>query len=175
MSLNRLVSNQWFSRIVLAVWVTSAVLAMFLLTRIDLIVNGQLYSYNLQFAPAWADPYWNYTHLIYVGLGIPMTLSFTRKIDQTPLNVTKEPKSVQQVVRQERKAKVKKNTGVNLGSCPSCQKVFSKPIVMLNFDRGKTKLVNICPYCNQVLDGVQNEKSPENEVQIAELDKKLTH
>jgi len=33
-------------------------------------------------------------------------------------------------------------------SCPTCNKVFNRPLVMLDFSGGKTRLVNICPYCN---------------------------
>jgi uncharacterized Zn-finger protein len=36
-------------------------------------------------------------------------------------------------------------------SCPNCQKTFTRPLVMLNFEGGKSKLVNVCPYCNEVL------------------------
>ncbi len=36
-------------------------------------------------------------------------------------------------------------------SCPSCTKVFNRPLVMLDFSGGKTRLVNICPYCNHNL------------------------
>ncbi len=36
-------------------------------------------------------------------------------------------------------------------ACPSCKKTFSQPLVMLDFEGGKSKLVNVCPYCNQVL------------------------
>lgn len=35
--------------------------------------------------------------------------------------------------------------------CPNCGKVFSKPMVMLDFVGGKTRLVNVCPYCSHVL------------------------
>ena len=38
-----------------------------------------------------------------------------------------------------------------LVSCPGCKKVFSKPLVMLDFSSGKTRLVNVCPHCNRVL------------------------
>lgn len=36
-------------------------------------------------------------------------------------------------------------------TCPSCKKGFTQPLVMLDFEGGKSKLVNVCPYCNQVL------------------------
>lgn len=36
-------------------------------------------------------------------------------------------------------------------SCPKCNKIFSKPLIMLDFGGGKTILVNHCPYCSYVL------------------------
>jgi len=44
----------------------------------------------------------------------------------------------------------KENNGL-LISCPHCKKVFNRPLVMLDFSSGKTRLVNICPYCNHTL------------------------
>jgi uncharacterized Zn-finger protein len=180
MNVDRLVNNQWFNRIVLAIWVISAVCVMFLLTRIDLIVHGQLYNFGLQFDPAWADPYWSYTRLIYVGLGLPMTLSvffialgFASKIDKAPERATKQEPKPQPVVCEKRKAKEKNNSMVI--SCPSCKKVFGRPLVMLNFEGGKTRLVNVCPYCNHVLGSADDGKSSESDAQIADMDEKLTH
>ncbi len=46
---------------------------------------------------------------------------------------------------------------------------------MLNFESGKNKLVNVCPYCNHVLGNAENEKSSKNDFQITDSDKKLTH
>ena len=76
---------------VLAIWIASATFGIYLLTRFDMLVHGQLYNFGLQFDHAWADPYYFYTQLIYVGLGLPMTLSvffialsFTRKINKAP-------------------------------------------------------------------------------------------
>jgi len=43
-------------------------------------------------------------------------------------------------------------------SCPKCKKVFSRPLVMLDFGGGKAKLVNVCPYCNQTLGTTDEEQ-----------------
>lgn len=151
---------------------------MFLLTRIDLIVHGQLYSYNLQFDHAWADPYWAYKTLIYISLGLPIALSafavalgFARKINKVPLSTAKQEPTPRSVISDEPKSKDNKW----IISCPSCKKVVSKPLVKLNFEGGKTRLVKVCPYCDYVLGSVEIGKSPENDVQIADVDKKLTH
>ena len=186
MSANRLMSSPWFNRIFLAIWVVSAVLVIFLLTRFDMLVHGQLYNFGLQFDHAWADPYYFYTQLIYVGLGVPMTLSvffialsFTRKSDKAPEPAPKQELKPQPqprpVVCEERKAKIKEANNSMVISCPSCKKVFSRPLVMLNFEGGKTRLVNVCPYCNHVLGNAENEQTPKSDFQIADEDKKLTH
>jgi uncharacterized Zn-finger protein len=55
---------------------------------------------------------------------------------------------------QEQKPKTSKQSKVNAkaaNTCPSCRKAFTQPLVMLDFEGGKSKLVNVCPYCNQVL------------------------
>jgi uncharacterized Zn-finger protein len=52
---------------------------------------------------------------------------------------------------QPKEAKAKSDLQASNGlliSCPSCTKVFNRPLVMLDFSGGKTQLVNLCPYCN---------------------------
>jgi len=48
------------------------------------------------------------------------------------------------------KSKLQTSSGL-LISCPSCSKIFNRPLVMLDFSGGKTRLMNICPYCNHNL------------------------
>ena len=41
---------------------------------------------------------------------------------------------------------------VNNGtSCPHCNKIFGRALVMLDFRGGKNRLVSVCPYCNHIL------------------------
>ena len=179
MSLRRLLENNWFMRVLLVLWIVSAVFVLFLFTRVDSIVHDQLYSFGLRFSDVWAAPYWGFARLIYVCLGVPMALSafvlalgFTRKIDDGRKG------NVKQEVKQEARPKPKPvNNGPQnmVVSCPSCRKVFSRPLVMLDFGSGKPKLVNVCPYCNRVLGTAENEKEAESETQIADADEKLTH
>ncbi len=65
------------------------------------------------------------------------------------------PQPVQPVEAvQEQKPKTSKQSKGNdkaANTCPSCKKAFTQPLVMLDFEGGKSKLVNVCPYCNQVL------------------------
>lgn len=58
-------------------------------------------------------------------------------------------------------------------SCPNCNKVFSKPLVMLDFSDKKTQLVNVCPYCNAVLGRAADQVDKDNvDVGVLNLDEK---
>jgi len=195
MNLNRIASNQWLNRIVLAAWAVSAILVMFLLTKIDTIINSQLYNFGLQYNKTWANPYHTYAQLAYIGLGVPIALSgialalnFRKRIETAPEIDVAPPTAAkpelkpqpQPAVCEERKPKEKENNGRENNnsmviSCPSCKKVFSRPLVMLNFEGGKTRLMNVCPYCNHVLGSAEDEKSQKQDFQVADPDKKLIH
>jgi uncharacterized Zn-finger protein len=192
MSSNRLFNSQKFNRlvmVVLAVWIASAAFGIYLLTRFDTLVHGELYNFGLEFDPAWASSYYSYMQLMCIALGVPIALSvfsiligFKRETGKAPEPGPKQelkPKLTQPqpqpVVCEERKAKITEANSSMVISCPSCKKVFSRPLVMLNFEGGKTKLVNVCPYCNNVLGSAENEQAPKSDFQIADEDKKLTH
>ncbi len=74
---------------------------------------------------------------------------------QTPTKPQPEPQPAPAVAAvQEQKPKAGKSPKENVkaaNNCPSCKKSFTQPLVMLDFEGGKSKLVNVCPYCNQVL------------------------
>lgn len=63
------------SCIVLTIWTVNGILIFFLLTRLDTIVNVQLYNYGLQFSNDWAEPYWSSSHLMMIFLALPIVLS----------------------------------------------------------------------------------------------------
>jgi uncharacterized Zn-finger protein len=167
---------------------------IFLLNNIDSIVHGDLYNYGLQMSTEWANPYWTYLRLNYVLLGVPIALSvFAIAIGAIGKNA-EVAKSVakpqlqrkpQQVVcqapqhgensRSSNDNAIPKEDGNMVISCPNCKKVFSRPLVMLNFESGKAKLVNVCPYCNHLLGSAENEETAKSDFQIADTDKKLTH
>jgi hypothetical protein len=197
----------WLGYIILGVWIINGVLVSFLLTRIDSIVNGQLYGYGLQFSREWAEPYWTSLNLIYVFMGVPIALSSivlalalrmrkqrlgylirrkTKpemevfvKVPETKVEgeaekeqamarqendfVTEEPRieqKQQEILPAEAAVEKHEPTTDNslVISCPSCGKVFSRPLIMLDFSGGKTRLVNICPFCNHVLGEAFDEK-----------------
>jgi hypothetical protein len=65
----------WLSYIVLAIWILSGAVVIFLLLRIDSIIHVQLYHFGLKFSADWAEPYWSDNHLILAFVGFPMVLS----------------------------------------------------------------------------------------------------
>jgi len=204
MGSHRLFNSHKFNRVVivaLLVWIASAAVSIYVLTRFDALVHGQLYEYGLRFDPAWADAYYSYSQLMYIALGVPIALSFVFILtgfktitEKTPAAPTLKPRLAQPqpkptpqlkpkltqpqpqpVVRQEPKAQVKENNNATGISCPSCKKVFGRPLVMLNFEKGKNRLVNVCPYCSYVLGNAENEQTANSDFQIADVDKKLAH
>jgi len=53
----------------------STVIIAYAITRLDQIVNGQLYSFGLQFSYEWASPYWTTLGTIQFSLGTTATLT----------------------------------------------------------------------------------------------------
>ena len=202
----------WLSYIVLGVWIVNAFLIVFLMTRVDSIVHGQLYAYGLQFSRNWADPYWASVNLIYVFMSVPTVLSTivlgivlvrNRKLNGkyiAKLKIRRQKVAVEEQKTKEEKATVaeevsgenapqepeepepqvepyepkmevineveaKENNGL-LISCPSCKKVFNRPLVMLDFSSGKTRLVNICPYCSHTLGEASDQKKDDENANV---------
>ena len=50
-------------------------LSVFFFTRLDNIVHGDLYRFGLQFSAEWAIPYWTYSRLILVFLGVAILMT----------------------------------------------------------------------------------------------------
>ena len=153
----------WFPRIVLLVWVVSSVLVMFSQKMIDAIVNGTLYQYKLQFSDNWAIPYWTYSRLLYATQFVcialtaaALTSGFLKK-DNNDKNVPKPEKKIDK----KAPARIESDGRSIVISCSSCKRVFSKPLVMLDFSNGKAKLVNVCPYCNTVVGKAEKQNNIE--------------
>jgi uncharacterized Zn-finger protein len=162
-------------RVVLVLWLVSSGFALFLLSRIDWIVHSQLYDYGLQFSLDWAVSYWAFVRLVYVCLAVPLVLSvvvlvfgFVNRGDGEKF----VPKSVETKPSGGRVQPLRENHMVI--SCPNCKRVFGKPLVMLDFSGGKTRLVNVCPYCNHVL-GDADEKESDSDVGVVDLNKRVVH
>jgi uncharacterized Zn-finger protein len=184
--LKRITSGNWFIRFVLISWILCGVFIYFLFKDMELIVHGQLYYYGLNFSPDWANPYRLYTWLIYLCLGLPMALSGIAlvssflKVDKVPKKINIVPQkasSPQGAVNVGSRREVpKRGEDSNNGeiSCPHCKKVFSKALVMLDFQHGKTQLVSVCPYCNYVLENTSLAKSANPDFHVGASNEKIT-
>lgn len=201
MDSKRFVITQWLSRILLIAIIIFSGLVMYAINEIDKIINGnlygQMYHYGLEFSLDWANPYWSFTKIVYIGLGATIIISIivlllgfikTKKPEtsfkqepqktQPPTLTQPQPQPVytqpkpkiqtpptpkaviqpqtktqpqpETVEEQKPKNTTKPNSAIP-NTCPSCKKTFGQPLVMLDFEGGKSKLVNVCPYCNQVL------------------------
>lgn len=195
-------------------WIVGGVVACFLLTRVDLIVHGTLYSYGLQFSYDWANPYWIYIRVVDALLIVSVSLSAfalaldvvrSRKLSAVSvaevsvkapevhvedLEAKEDAKlfteadevlkgRVEEMVKPGKmpveEPKAKDGNDMLTISCPGCKKVFSRPLVMLDFSGGLTKLVNVCPYCNHIFGGAEAEdqKSEDDDVQVSSMDEEM--
>jgi hypothetical protein len=153
-----LVRSSTFVKAAIILWLVSAGFIVFLLGQIDKIVHTVLYNYGLQFSEDWAIPYWGFLRSIYVFLAVPSLLSGALLV----LSIWNKSGSEGRPIKREEKPTSSKPQPVVenhlLATCPKCQKVFSKPLTMLDFSGGKTRLVNVCPYCNHILGSADEEK-----------------
>jgi hypothetical protein len=105
LALKNITRNFWLGAFTLFTSVACAAIGYFLLTRIDLIVHGELYYFGLVFSTEWADPYRTYMLLIYVCLVLPVVLSglslfFSYKAKET-LKELRSPSKIKKEVVQE--------------------------------------------------------------------------
>jgi uncharacterized Zn-finger protein len=151
----------WLVRIILFVWLVSSAFIAYFLRRVDWIVHTQLYSFGLKFSLDWAQNYWSFFSAIYVFLAVPVVLSaiylgldILSLVKSRKAHVEGKPAQAAKPVRAAEPVETTKPVETNhmLISCPHCKRVFSRPLVMLDFAGGKTRLVNVCPYCNHTLD-----------------------
>jgi hypothetical protein len=153
MDLRDAVSSSTLVKFALVLWFVSAAFIVFLLGQIDQIVHKQLYDYGLQFNLAWANPYWSAIRMTYIALAFPSAFAAGLLV----LNLVSARRNRLKVVTKEAAKSVASQVQPTLqqnnllASCPSCKKVFTKPLAMLDFSQGKTRLVNVCPYCNHIL------------------------
>ena len=169
--MNNVFDGSWFVKLALVMWLVSSVFVVFLLGQIDGIVHGRLYDFGLSFSYDWAVPYWTSLRLIYVCLAFPAFLTvgifvfgFWSYLRGGRVVVRRVEEGVaEQVKVSERVAR-----GSMLFVCSKCGKRFSRPILMLDFSGGKTRLVNVCPFCGAKLGENGDEVGREFEVRFGE-------
>ncbi len=169
--------NSLLLKLLLIMWMVSAILVMFLLGQIDSIVHGDLYGYGLEFSIDWAGPYWAYANLIYVFLIFPMIvgggiLLIGSLIKYTGYDTETRVSARREVKRPKVKTEALKQNNIAI-SCPQCKKVFGKPLNMLDFSGGKPRLANVCPYCNHILPDKDEKDS--KDVRLADMDEEVVH
>lgn len=163
MGLFDLLRKPWFGKVILILWLFCSVLLVFLLRMIDSIVHGELYSFGLQFNVAWANPYWNAMHLVYVLLAVPAFLSVIVLI--ASFTTTSDYRVVKRSNRVDKgQFRIARNQSVPV-KCTYCGKVFRKPKTMLTLKNGKLQSADVCPYCEHVL-GKTDERHPDESVRM---------
>jgi len=181
MNLKTFAQGKWLQRIALLAWLISSAVVMFSMKMIDAIVNGTLYSYGLQFNIAWAQPYWTYARIFYASQFVSIALSgvalffsffYENKSPKPEKKIDKPTPKYEQNVGKSVPQKGETTGNGILISCPNCKKAFSKPLAMLDFSDGKAKLVNVCPYCNTVLDSAEEE---DNSITTADQEEEIVH
>jgi hypothetical protein len=88
---------------------------------------------------------------------IPESIISQRKIEE-PKPIITSQKSQPEKEQKEKKNKISNKqvsttttSSTANGVCPACKKSYSQSLVMLDFEDGKSKLVNVCPNCNHIL------------------------
>jgi len=174
LNLKNLLVSKWLTNIVVIIWIVSLGFVVFLLSKIDYIVNHDLYNYGLQFSSEWAFNYWVTLRSIYVCLFVPIFSStIALAVSLWKVKAGKVPlKRVE--IKSRKVSKVQQAKDNHMGIiCPNCKKVFSKPLIMLDFSSGKAKLVNVCPYCGYVLGSAEKSKGKDSNFEIVDFKKKL--
>jgi len=144
-----------FSVLVLAATVS----AVYSLTLLDKIVHGTLYNFGLQFSYDWANPYWMLLRLVQAMIVLAAVFNVVslvyvyRKYIYTKPQVTEtkgEKKVVSSTIPEPEPLSETQRMG-GLVKCTHCNRLFSQPLRMLDFHSDRPRMVNICPFCNEVI------------------------
>lgn len=123
--------------------VASSAAAAIVITLLDQIVHGTLYSYGLQFSYNWADPYWFLLRVIQIllAIGIITTIANQALTIHTYLKTKKQhaqvapiPRVVRQATATTRNAGKPRPISVRSQSLPSSTKAFphQRPTQQMN-------------------------------------------
>jgi len=178
-----------FAVIVLAATVS----AFYTLNLLDQVVNGLTYTYGyLNFDLRWANPYWNFLHILQILLGViaastvvnvifivkqyvpmkkpsakaassqksattvsqPTVPALTHPVEkplptQTASSTTPPPPAPIPATPHAPASLPADISGLN--KCFHCGKLFSQPLRMLDFQGDRPRIVNICPFCNEII------------------------
>jgi hypothetical protein len=167
--------------LIVPVLMTSVCLAYFV-SMLDKIVHGTLYDYGLQFSYEWANPYWAMLRIVQVLLimnaafsiagflylyredvhGKPKVPRIVETKVQTHIAIQKKPSQLfqKQKPRPEPKPEATSENYVDNGltRCNHCGKTFSQPLRMLDFHEERPKMIDVCPFCSEVIQPVLSKR-----------------
>jgi len=149
----------------------AAASAAYSLTLLDKIVHGTLYNYGLQFSYDWASPYWTMLRVVQGLMVLTAVFSvvsfvyvYRKYIHTRPLKPqapqviqAKGEKGEKKVVPSplpplrelEPPSETQRMGG--LVKCTHCNRVFAQPLRMLDFHSDRPRIINICPFCNELI------------------------
>ncbi|MEM3703341.1 MAG: hypothetical protein QXX79_02820 [Candidatus Bathyarchaeia archaeon] len=87
--------------------------------------------------------------------------------------ITPSYKVAKEKVEKSKEYKKETEQGAMLLACSKCGKTFTRPLLLLDFSTGKSRLINVCPYCNAKLG--ENEKTEPSEFYVKEPEEKKAY
>jgi len=157
--------------------------AAYSLILLDKIVHGTLYDYGLQFSYDWANPYWMLLKIVQAMIVLAAVFNvvslvyvYRKYIYTKPqMTETRSEKSEKKVVsptilETETPSETQKMGG--LVKCTHCNRVFAQPLRMLDFHSDRPRIINICPFCNEVIPPMLRHEEAERGKKIALKGKK---
>jgi len=149
--------------------ITTTVFAAYGLTLLDNMVHRTLYNYGLQFSYDWANPYWMTLRCIQVSMGLVAIFTIVNTVYLYRKHIHTKPQAKitmgEKMVAPSLTLETQQERASGLIKCTNCKRNFSQPLRMLDFHSERPKIVNICPFCNEVIPPVLREE--------AERDKKV--
>jgi len=137
----------------------AAASAAYTLNLFDKIVHGTLYNYGLKFSYDWATPYWTLLRIVQVLISLTAVFSGVsfvyvyRKFIRTKPQATLtrgEKKVIPSPIQETEPLSETQRVG-GLVKCTHCNRVFAQPLRMLDFHSERPRIINICPFCNEVI------------------------
>ena len=149
------------------------------LSLLDNIVHGTLYSYGLQFSYNWATPYWSIMRAIQVSVTLTAVCTLVSTVYVYKRLIRTKTKVEEMEVISEKSAAPSSSvtepqspSSLGLVRCTNCGKVFSQPLRMLDFHSDRPRIVNICPFCNEVISPTPRQEELERGKKIVQKGKK---
>jgi hypothetical protein len=160
------------------------------LTLLDQVVNGTLYSYELQFSYDWANAYWIILRITLALLAVCAAATTINTIIILRPSSKENPRSTKTATAQKIMKSPAKPMRINertatipiavspqpppkptpkpapvtsptptyadpdaptLFRCTHCNRSFTQPLRMLNFQVDPPRIVNVCPFCNETM------------------------